>query len=369
MSLDYFKINQQNTKVLNVKIQNDVTTYLNFSLPLCAILWNENKVSWLYEHFTQVYCINKKKEFFWLDYMENLYFPKDTAEYFFMDSNSMESVTDIISFLKNMINECHYVILFVDSFYLPGKTQYLNTHAHIQVLFYGYDEMKKSFLSIGFDKQSIFTFFEDSYDDVSKAYFEGKNFYMKAPEWVRLYTAVLLKMEEPDKEYIFNPENFIESFKNYTLSTGESTMLRPEIRASRSENAVYGLKVNDELLFHLNNLLVGGYSMDYRFIHLLAEHKALLYRKLHYISNFVNRDNLREKTAEYKEIAEKFELVRRQYLKNVLIDNNFETFYGPLKNKVVIQKIIDAVSTLYKKESILLEEILGQLIKNKRIIK
>lgn len=365
MSHNYFEINNQHTKALNIKLQNDVTTYLNFSLPLCAILWNENKVSWFYEHFTQLYCINNNKEFFWLDYLEELYFPKDIAKYFFMNSDSMESVTDIISFLKNMINECHYVILFVDGFYLPGRTQYLNTHVHIQVLFYGYDEIKKSFLSIGFDKHSVFTIFEDSYDDVTKAYFEGKNNYMKSPEWVRLYTAVLLKMEKPDKKYIFNLENFIEPFTNYTLSAGNATMLRPEIRTSRGENAVYGLEVHEKLLFHLNILLEGGYSMDYRFIHLLAEHKALLYRKLHYISNCVNRERLRKKTAEYKEIAEKFELVRRQYLKFVLIDNNFKTLYGPLKNKTVIQNIIDAVSTLYKKECILLEEILEQIFKIK----
>src|SRR5690554_2560982 len=178
MNLDLNSVNKNtSSEKLKIVLQKEITTYLNYSLPLCSILWNENKKMWLYEHFTQLYCINNEN--IWLDYLEDLYFPSDVTDYSFVNSDEMKYIDDIILYIKEKISQKYYIFIYLDKFYLRNSNtnSYLKDHEPLFVFIYGYDDFSKQFNGIGFSNDSYFGFLNYSYENVSKAYKSCKLLY------------------------------------------------------------------------------------------------------------------------------------------------------------------------------------------------
>jgi hypothetical protein len=107
-------------KEMKVKLQKDLTTYLNFSIPLCATLWDQSKLPWFYEHFNHVYCMTSRGGYFWVDYLEAADLFEDVLESTFLNADRAQDITDISGYLKEKIAEGFYVMIFADEYYISG---------------------------------------------------------------------------------------------------------------------------------------------------------------------------------------------------------------------------------------------------------
>lgn len=357
-----FNKNEEHKKILNIYLQKDITTYLNYSMPLCAILWDKGKILWMYEHFNNIYCINDRDNYLWLDFVEDHNYPQDAAEYISVDLKSMEEIEDIIDFIKGFISDGYYVRLILDEYYLSEKPAFGKEHNLIQVLIFGYNDTEKRMKAIGFLKDNVFGIYEQSYQETIDSYNACRDLYSDEVIWHKLYNAILIKVKDVNKKYRFNSSKLIDGIQKYISSCGDASVLRPEIRHQMGDNAVFGIQVYDEVIIHLNNLLEGNFTMDYRFIHLLSEHKKLLNKKLIYFDeHHCGSDRLKGLISQYAHICSSFEWVRSLYLKNVLADNDFKTIYGQLKNKEVLVKIIESIKDIQDKEKIILSGIYNNM--------
>ncbi|EPR08147.1 hypothetical protein [Ruminiclostridium papyrosolvens] len=347
-------------KEIHVKLQREITTYLNYSLPLCAILWDRKKENWTYEHFTQLYCIKDKNDYLWLDYLEDILFPQDVSDYIFIPSDDLKNENDIIFLIKEKVSLCNCLMIFLDKYYISNSRNYLKRHDIFQAFIYGYDDVSNEFLGIGFQDNNTFDYLHYSYSDVSEAYTSCRNGYESSPIWVRLYACVLIKVKNLGEEHKCNFTKIISDMKNYVSSIGYESDLRYEIKVCRGTNATYGINVIKEVIDHLKRLLDDTWTIDYRHIHLLYEHKRLMKKRIEFLGQIYgfNDDKFSKSLSIYTSIEKSFETAKAIYMKSILAQTNYKSIYGCLKNADTIKKII----SIYENEIHREEEILSYII-------
>ncbi len=145
-----------------------------------------------------------------------------------------------------------------------------------------------------------------------------------------------LKMQLPSEAYTFNPKVVINSLEKYIDSSQQREELRPEIVHERGELAIFGYEAQKQLIASFNKLIEGEFVFDYRSIHLLAEHKKLMYKRFinMYQVNHEQSDDIRLLVNEYVLVMNAFEKNRCIFFKkNVLVDNKMKSIYGLLKKQ------------------------------------
>lgn len=353
----HFEFDTPTARCLSLSLQDSVTTYVNFSNPLCAALWNENKRDWLHEHFTGLYSIGTEDEYFWLDYLEPLHFLSELGDYRFLDAQQMEPVEDVVEFIKEHVDRGRYGMVFVDAFHLSQRRT-AGVHEPLQMFWYGYDSAEETIFSIGFDRDHTYVPIRQTYAEVAQAYRSLREQRSHAPVWVRLYNVVLFAMSAPEEVYRLTPGRVLASVQDYLRGAGTPDQLRPEIRAARGEQAIFGSRVQNQYVRHLANLLEGRFTTDYRSMHLLAEHKKLLYRKLCRVAELLGRaDAVVKPLADYLVIVKRFEQARIGYLKEVFRESGLISLYGQLRNEKVIRHAMETVAWAAEAERKVLEQI------------
>ncbi|WP_148265086.1 hypothetical protein [Clostridium sp. BNL1100] len=358
--LPRFKKYSSSNKELNVKLQKEITTYLNYSLPLCAILWDRKKENWAYEHFTQLYCMKDKSGYLWLDYLEELLFPQDVSNYIFIPSDDLKNVNDIIFFIKEKVSLGNCLMIFLDKYYISNSRNYLKKHDIFQAFIYGYDDVSNELLGIGFLDNNTFDYLRYSYSDVLEAYTSCRNEYESSPLWVRLYACVLIKVKNLGEEHKCNFTKIISDMKNYVSSIGCESDLRYEIKICRGTNATYGINVINEVIDHLKRLLDDTWTIDYRQIHLLYEHKRLMKKRIEFLGQIYGfkDEKFCKSLSIYTSIEKSFETAKAIYMKSILAQTNYKSIYGCLKDTDTIKKII----SIYENEIPREGEILNYII-------
>lgn len=324
-------------KELKIKVQKDLTTYLTFSLPLCAILSDDRMYPWFYQHFVQLYTLTDENGNLWVDYLEERDFYKDIAEYKIYDYISLKQVENIIEFIKDKINHGYYVIIYLDEYYLPKKAGYMKFHFLHQLMVYGYDNESQRLKTVAFDRKQEFVSAEYEYSKIVKSYEEGKTYYELSPIWVLNETVELIRPKGENSPYEFNLGLFLEELKVYLLGQGEYSKLRPNNLETNGKQASFNFKVYDELIYHLNNLIQGNPTMDYRYVHLMMEHKIIMYYRLKYIiSNYSSNDDLVMLIEEYSNLVKKMQVARNLFFKQVIAElSGIEVNFSKIFTKVL----------------------------------
>lgn len=351
-----FACNTEGKKILNFESQKNITTYLNYSLPLCSFCWDLSKTEWIYEHFTQIYLMKGTNDYVWLDYLEDLYFPSDILDYSFMPMKEMQKIDDIVSYIKNLIDNGFQLTIMVDKYFIETTNLYKkDEHVPIQLYINGYDDRNKEFIGVGFQTDSTFTSVTYSYQEMQDGFNSIKKNDKQEAIWVEWYACTLMKLKNCNQKYSFSPSKFLIDLENFISSKKEPNKLRPEISFERGNDAIYGLSAQYEIIESIKSLYDGNFVTDYRHIHLLNEHKQLLLKKLTATSERLNISSKVEGTIkEYNEVCKKFSKIRLLYAKQVLADNSFSSIFEQLKNKKIISEIINLMKeTTYEEENIL----------------
>ncbi len=327
-------------KILNILLQKDITTYLNYNFPLCSLLWNKNKNSWMFEHFTNFYLMRDDKRYIWIDYLEEVHFLNDVMDFSYKNVEIMRKQEDIIEYIKNYINQEYYIMIFVDKFFLRNSIFFHKEHVSQQSFIYGYDNELSEFFGVGYRSDGSFGEIKYNFNDILLGFQYCIKNYEDMDIWVDWYNCIQMKVKSPDKIYEYNANHFIVELKKFVYSSGTKKLLRPEILYERGENAIYGFEAQEELINAFNELKEDKFVLDYRSIHLLAEHKNLMYKKLIYTAEVIGSLNeFEDLLIQYRKLNEQYENIRLVFMKHVLIDNNMSNIYGCLKNKIIINEL------------------------------
>lgn len=352
---------QLQNKELKIKVQKDLTTYMNYSLPLCAILADDGLYPWFYQHFVQLYTSTDEMGNLWADYLEKRDFYKDIAENFIYDCKSLSDEKDILGFIINKINSGYYVIMFVDEYYLPRKSSYMSNHFMHQLMIYGYNNDTSIFKTIGFDEKKEFRNDDYTYEQIQQAYELGKNYYESSPVWVLNETVEIIRLKDITNSYKFDMGLFLNELNTYLSGQGEYSKIRPNNLKTNGTRASFNFKIFDELDFHLNNLIKGKCTMDYRFMHLLFEHKSIMHKRLEYIaSSYKSSDRLVSLLQEYKEGVVRRTLVARNlfFKQTIMKENDSSDAYYDIK---ILLSLIDIVRLAKEQEKKILTSIYNEL--------
>jgi hypothetical protein len=166
-------------------------------------------------------------------------------------------------------------------------------------------------------------------------------------------------------EYPFSNERFLKELKSYLFSIGDSVKLYSfEYYESQVE---YGFDVYDVTIRNLENMLQGSITIDYRAIHLLAEHKRCISDRIGYV---ITRNKLSGEiitlSDEYTEVAKKFDTFRVKFIKALMSFGNLSIYNPNITDLTTSQKskmraIIEELKDLKTTEYDILTRILNQL--------
>lgn len=91
---------------------------------------------------------------------------------------------------------------------------------------------------------------------------------------------VIFRLKKIHEKDLFNESRFLRELGNYIFSSGEKVeqYTRAEIQTSKEHELLFGLDVTRNII----DLFLGNkhnHHFDYRMIHLITEHKRVLYNK------------------------------------------------------------------------------------------
>ncbi|HEX3046203.1 MAG TPA: amino acid adenylation domain-containing protein [Bacillota bacterium] len=343
-------------KELTVEIQRDITIYLHRALPLCVVLADPNLHPWYYEHFINIFSATDSQGFLTLDYLE-IHAPyRDVIGEIALGAKQMERETDIIQYLREQINQGFYLNIVVDEFYLPGKARYHKTHYVHHVLVYGYDNVKQKVKGLGFNNGGVFAELIFSYQAFAEAYEKGKQFYQDSAPWAFRTAVQLFYNNGFSSPHPFRIDKFLTELHNYLYSIGDEGLIY--YWRLKQEEVAYGLGVYELVLRHLQNLLQGKMTTDYRAIHLLAEHKKGIAKRLHYIINRYHiSDLLLEPYQKYLGVVDQFNDIRLKFF-----DLQYDLNAGRIKNSgkkltMALEQLMARIGSVREKERMILSEI------------
>ena len=349
---------------LKVVMQKDITTYLHRSLPLCMVLAYEKYLSWYYSNFIQIFSYTNEQGWVELNYLEPRDCCSEIVDMICLGYPLLKNVDNIIDYIIENINMGYYLVINVDESYLPNKWSYKKNHFIHSSLIYGYDNKEKQLKAIGF-QQNIFSEITFDYTQFIEAFENGRIHYKSSAPWCEWSAIQLMRPKKFELEYPFSNERFLKELKNYIFSIGDNIKLYSfEYYENRAE---FGLQVYDVVIENLENMLQGNITIDYRAIHLIAEHKKCIYDRIGYV---ISRNNLTGEIAalheEYMEVVKQSNIIRIKFLKDLRSFGNSNIYYPTVSNLTLEQKskiidIINKIKQLKTTEYGILIKILHQL--------
>ncbi len=344
--------------ILPINNKPRVKVYKNYAFPLCILQNNDAKIkgeNWIYHHFYNIYLMRNTNEYIWLDFLEPDNSFDDLLEVKHIGLSEIENY-NLLNIIKKALNASEYVTIFLDEYYLDREKM----HSFSEYFIYGYDEELRVFFTMGYDKDGNFESKTYAYETVNSAFDSLKRYKSRdvLPAWVIWYTFSSLKR----KKQIHNSETILQNIselEEYVLAKKLSSKLRPEVVKTRGGSAVYGIECQKEVLKSWHELLNGQVCTDYRHIHLLYEHKMMIYDKMCHINKLLNITNI-DCTLEYNIIVKKIKVAKSVILKNMIL-NSSESIYNPINNPYVINKIINILEYIINNESRILQEYITEI--------
>ena len=353
---------QSKKKELDIVLQNEITTYLFRALPLCIILAKNNLSPWYYQHFTQICSQINSDGYVMLDYAEGYTFYEEVLTYNIMGIKLLTEIPDINSFLVEKINNNQYIMICLDEFYLSQKSSFQKTHFVHESLIYAYDDGRKQFKGIGFNKQMSFIKLEFAYTEVLKAFTSAlENYQEFAPYLVE--KGIQLFCPRIENKYCFDINTFIRDLYNFIHSIGDNYQINHVMTPTGvyepepSEFLVkYGFDVYDDVITCLNALLEGKELFDYRGFHLIEEHSRGILRRLDYLgSKYDFSDEFKKLTQEYLNVCEMFFEAKTNFFRLEHLKKEDQDKYK------IISEIISIINLSKKRSKTLLMGIHNQI--------
>jgi hypothetical protein len=266
-------------KTLEFSLQEYVKIYAHHSLPVSVLLADQKNISWLNEHFVQLYSYQDSDKVFRIDYIEYYLNYREVLDIILISYEKAEHIETINEFIINAINSNLCVSIYVDEYYLRNKGLYNQSHYVRQLLIIGYDTDARVFTGIGYTKYIDRSLEGSGYDKLEKeeiAFDELKTAYDEARIRFKADPKEYISLIGPKKnahEYCFKIDRFLDRLDSYLNNKG----FRPLQLAMG--HSVYATLEN-ALMSMIND---GDEKVDSRAFFILHEHKKLLAKSFEYI--------------------------------------------------------------------------------------
>ena len=342
---------------LPISLQREVTSYLNYSLPLCSILSEDKNRNWLNSRFLNLYSIDSPEKL-WLDFLEPVDFYADVASHHFITAENLTDDFNLLQHIQDCLARGRSLSFFVDSSELLSFSD--QSHP-LQLWVYGYDEEKQLVFSPGFSGEREFELVQYPVDKIVRAFYALFEKRHEQPIWYRLYCLAEVSVTNYQGSEDTLCDAIRERLNQYAESTVLSNCIRPEF-GDVSGTRRFGF---DAVCALPSTLLPSDTSCRfiYQTAHLLYEHKKQVHQALCFLGNHssVNQIAVHKGIEGYKNLVTEYEKFRRILMMGRLRETYWETFYGPLSDDKVINKLKSKLDSLIETEATILHPLTNQL--------
>lgn len=253
-----------------------IAGYQYVAYPLCTVLTRKEALPWFYSNFIHLYCHHDLDgesasrsvplTFYGEDFMRCPWLITQKLEREIV----LDSPPGIVEFLVNGINSGYTISLNVDEFYIPRRRVYRQTHYAHDILVYGYDDAKRTFLVLGYDEEMQFRKTHVPFHELEQGF--------RHLEWTDNYAEqIYLYKFNKAGSYRLDVAFIKESLEEYVAASNVS--LRNRGTADPLE-AAFGTDVYSALIRNIPALVR---RRDIRPIHILWEHKKTMGLRIDYL--------------------------------------------------------------------------------------
>ena len=345
---------------LDVATQRKMTIYLHRSLPMCIILSNENYKGWYYTNFVQIMSNILDNGVVELNYITPRDGYMEIAENICLGYPLLHYEGEFVNYVIECLNRGYYLIVHLDEFYIPDKWAYELSHFVHASLVYGYNIEKRELYGIGFDDDMIFREITFDFDMFNDAYESGKKNYKEDAFWCEWSAVQLIKPKSPNVPFQFDLRRFRDELDDYMTSRRDDYKLYSFDYPM--ERMRCGMCVYDQVIEELQKMKTGDGHIDYRAIHLIAEHKKGLLERFEYIKEIYDvSDSYATNLYNYAALTENVEKFRLDFY-TILAMGGGEGQNEDKRNEFLDQSI-DEIKKMVVTEQSVLTEILKDLRK------
>ncbi len=311
---------------LDVKLQQCFTAECYQALLLCIILHDPEYLKWYHNNLVNIYldlnCIEEsgKGGQFGLGFLD----AKNLFQQVLHIQRTFTVAERILETITGSISEGYYVILSLDSFYLPFTKSFGQGHFSYPYLIYGYDHNPRKLFAIGFDSSEIFSRLTISYDDLMMAYDQQSKYPERTPT-VFASRIDLVRRRAHLARPQFNDILFFSQLANYLTPAQTKNRLRegldsvssiiPDLRLSATSSAT-GIQAYVALAQSLQRVSKKSLVIDYPYIHFAYEHRLKIFNGLHYTSLYLQaHPDIGGLTDNYQIILNKLKIARFKFFK------------------------------------------------------
>ncbi|SDF91695.1 hypothetical protein SAMN04488542_12058 [Fontibacillus panacisegetis] len=329
--------------------------YLFFAFPLSIIGYNEKTAPWILSNYIQMRFdkdyINSPVPYTFYAYEHHISPWLCDEEFSRNILNFFEF--DIISWVKNCIEQKKYVYLYLDEYYMPGRTSFGKLNFAHENLIFGYNDDLESFDVLGFDDKGIFkpvqlTYdkFVDAYMGIEKMIYNEKfNNQNTTEESIYYFNTVKLFRFNNSGQYSFNYKLTKNTLRDYTNGTNTSELFSM-VREPYS-HFVFGIDCYSYIHDYYKSLLKKEVGFDVRYIHNVWEHKLLMTKRVEYMNNNKRIELSQDIVSQFKTVENRALILRNLMLKFRLNGNNKH-----------IHSIMDGLSEIAEQEVFLINTVL-----------
>lgn len=283
------------TGVHKLPVTYPVITSFNHHAHILSILGcYDYAMEWIMINYIQLFCHKYTETSCLCDFYFSYPFeirPADTCYWLSTQKINRNRIaymdTDIVTFVKDSIDQSQYVHLMVNLNYLKPSLCYQKKDYPHDILIYGYDEERKLLFcsDFVFTKQHKYSFTEISYEDFKLAYY---NFpfsfnYIDNVDHMKGNIHLYQIKQKEEVWSSFTPDGIIRSMKKYWNSDELEYIEMFEGHAYWTEKAT-GIKVYDLLNENLQaQMRSKAETIDIRPFHVIYDHKHIMNLRMEFL--------------------------------------------------------------------------------------
>lgn len=348
----------QDKVYLDLLIGKDFAISQGMYFPLSVILSNNELKNWYYVNYMLPIARLDGANGFSCTMIDSYTYASEAningklMRYSNIDYEFCKQIHDIITLLCSEIEQRRYCILFLDYYHLKGaKTQYHEIHYVHEIMFYGYDNIRKIFQCLGY-LNAPFETFELSYDEVKKAFADAIYYIQQTDGW-DAHMCMTLQLVKHKEIYPYDKSIFLDKLQKYVKGDILPTYYHEEalyLNVTNETEVALGKDISTLFLKYIILLKEAleqenGFkevSPKYAAFRLYKDsHKALLERMTYFCEQDNKEKQYETLLKEYREVVEQSHIIFMLYLKLFVFIQQ--------ENKLKVSKTIDSIFVGLKK--------------------
>ncbi len=330
---------------LPILLQNDITTYANYSMALSILNAYENYEKRIITKFINIYSM-KNDHAYWLDFLEDDGFlGNDLFSIEYINYSKSVKIENIFEFIRENLQSQKYLIIHVNGFYLSGCYSAYKTEDPVAILIYGITADSETVHVLSYDDGNVFNKIDLSSEVFQLAFDKLTSDIIQNAKWADSYRVALLSLEDNPPLTSFATISYIQNqLYDYFNSVDCEVSIRNEIKLGFAgySSINFGISAFKSVIENLQTLSHNKGYIDYRHIHLLYEQKKSICKKLEYLVGEFHLDrSIYDEYEVIKNIVYKAMIIFR---KGIVKEHGSGNLFGRLQDVEVVDKIVNCLN-------------------------